>query len=199
MAATTSDPALQAGLESKNIPALSSLVPSIFTPLEDDLLDPFEPPENRVQRLQRIIANIDAHEKRATDNAMWMVEREKRRIIMEAKRKEEALDQPETQLRINPDETETIIENMRAAPKLGKDYNVADAELQPNHAIFQQEFTHREDTTRQLMLLVENAYKQIEEYKVFMKATKDFYQERLKSEIAVDEGFGKRPELLKRV
>lgn len=195
MATSTDDPALQADLESENIPTMTTIVPSMFTPLEDDLLDRLEPPKDRIERLQRILENIDTHEKKVLDNALWMVEREKRRIIIEAKRVEESFYPPEAQLGIDPDETDILIQNMRAAPEPGVDYNVMEIQL-PRHDIVQPNFSHREDTTRQLLDLVEKASRSMEHYKTRMKAAKDFYQDRLQKEITRDEEFSKRPEAI---
>ena len=180
--------------ELENIPPLTSIVPSIFIPLEDGLLDPFEPPKDRIERLQRILANIDTHERKVINNAMWMVEREKRRIMMEAKREEDSTHPPEAQLEIDPDETDFLIQNMRTAPEPGVDYNVVDIPL-PRHDVVPPNISHRENTTRQLLLVIEEATRNIQGYRTHMKVAKDFYRERLQQEMARDVQFSTRPEV----
>lgn len=193
MGSSTSASGFQDGAESENIPTLTSIVPSIFIPLEDDLLDPFEPPKDRIERLQRILANIDMHERKVIDNVMWMVEREKRRIMMEAKREEDSTHPPEAQLGIEPGETNLLIQNMRAAPEPSVDYNVVEAQL-PRHDVVPPNISHRENTTRQLLHVVEEANRNIQGYRSHMKVAKDFYRERLQQEIARDDEFSKRPQ-----
>jgi len=49
--------------DAEEIPQLMSVVPSIFVPLTESILEPREPPKNRIERLERIIQSLDIHEK----------------------------------------------------------------------------------------------------------------------------------------
>lgn len=79
------------------MPPLTHVIPTIFVPLPltltDDLLKPIEPAKDRVERMQRMKASLDANEVKVRDNINWIYEREARRHVMEAQ-KAGALSQP---------------------------------------------------------------------------------------------------------
>lgn len=56
-----------------DIPEFSHILPAIFVPLKQDLLSPIEPAKDRVERLKRMQANLDANETAVRDNLSWMV------------------------------------------------------------------------------------------------------------------------------
>lgn len=56
-----------------DVPEFAHTIPAIFVPLKHDLLTPIEPAMDRVERLQRMQANLDANELAVRDNLALMV------------------------------------------------------------------------------------------------------------------------------
>lgn len=56
-----------------SIPEFAHTIPATLVPLKQDLLAPIEPAKDRVERLQRMQASLDANEIAVRDNLAWMV------------------------------------------------------------------------------------------------------------------------------
>lgn len=102
-------------LPDDEVPPLTHVIPTIFVPLKDDLLKPIEPAKDRVERLQRMKASLDANEMKVRDNINWIYEREARRHVMEAQ-KSGALSQPRQPAHLTWEEADRHLANIAAAP-----------------------------------------------------------------------------------
>ncbi|KKY39177.1 hypothetical protein UCDDA912_g00803 [Diaporthe ampelina] len=97
------------------VPRLTHIIPTIFVPLQDDLLKPIEPAKDRVERMQRMKASLDANEIKVRDNINWIYEREAWRHVMEAQ-KSGALSQPRQLAPLTWEEADRHLANIAAAP-----------------------------------------------------------------------------------
>jgi hypothetical protein len=179
------------GKAPERIPPLNNIAPSIFVPLKDDLLGS-EPPGDRVERLRRILKTIDYMRSGVKENLLYMFEREKRRIILEAAEIEQAQGAPKLKPDLSPGEVDNIIANMEAPALPGMDYDIRSTpdftyEIPPNASL-------RDRTVMELLIVVENGLKDIQGYDVHMAAVKNEYLSRLEREVALVHDAGKRPE-----
>lgn len=102
-------------LPDDEVPPLSHVIPTIFVPLQDDLLKPIEPAKDRVERMQRMKASLDANEMKVRDNINWIYEREARRHVTEAQ-KSGVLSQPRQTAPLTWEEADRHLANIAAAP-----------------------------------------------------------------------------------
>lgn len=105
------------------VPRLSHVIPTIFVPLQDDLLKPIEPAKDRVGRMQRMKASLDANEMKVRDNINWIYEREARRHVIEAQ-KSDALSQPRQPAPLTWEEADRHLANIAAPANPGVSYHL---------------------------------------------------------------------------
>ncbi|KAG7285111.1 hypothetical protein NEMBOFW57_009731 [Staphylotrichum longicolle] len=151
----------QEGKAPEKIPPLSNIAPSIFVPIQDDFLGS-EPPRDRVERLKRILQSIDYMRSGVKENLMYMFEREKRRIVLEATEMEQAQGTPKLKPDLSPREVDDIIANMEAPAAPGMDYDIrtipaTTPTVPPNASL-------RDRTVIELLAVVENGLKDIQGY-----------------------------------
>lgn len=105
------------------IPPLTHVIPTIFVPLTDDLLKPIEPAKDRVERMQRMKASLDANEAKVRDNINWIYEREARRIVIEAQ-KAGTVSQPRQPAPLSWEEADRHLANIAAPANPGVAYHL---------------------------------------------------------------------------
>lgn len=177
----------------ERIPPLNNIAPSIFVPLEDDTLGS-EPPRDRVERLKRILETIDYQREGVKENLLYMFEREKKRIIMEAAEIEQALGPPQIKPGLSPSEVDDIIANMEAPAVAGLDYNITNMpDFNPNEET-PPDASLRDRTVMDLLKVVERGLAELQLFEAYMSRIKGDYVDRLQREIARIEEAGKRPE-----
>jgi len=113
-------------LAEEPIPRMKSIAPCIFVPLEIDITKPREPPRNRIEKLERLIAAMEAQRPGVLENLVHMAEHE-RLSIMQFGRQTEAMygipAGPGPSL--PPEEVDWIMGNMSApAPANRDDLNI---------------------------------------------------------------------------
>ncbi|KAK4164984.1 hypothetical protein QBC43DRAFT_299820 [Cladorrhinum sp. PSN259] len=181
------------------IPPLRTLAPSIFVPLTIDITKPEEEADiDRIGRLRRILESIDYHHQGMKENLLYMFEREKRRMVMEAAEREVALGQHErTKPGIPRPEEDMIIRNMEAPADWKKNYNLTDEKLASYHIRPIPEgapISVRDSTVVSLLQVVERSIHDLDSLDGFMKNVKDKYLQRLEKEIETLKIVGERPE-----
>lgn len=97
----------------EDIPPLTHAIATIFVPLTEDLLEPIEPAKDKVERLEQMVASLDANEKKVRDNIVWTYEREARRHLAAVK-STGALSTPHQPELMSWEEAEKHIRNMEA-------------------------------------------------------------------------------------
>ncbi|ROW06409.1 hypothetical protein VMCG_04405 [Cytospora schulzeri] len=95
----------------EDIPPLTHIIPTIFVPLTEDLLQPIEPAKDRVERMERMVASLDASEKKVRNNIAWTYEREARRHVA-AMKKTGAFASPHEPTLMSWEEAEAHVANM---------------------------------------------------------------------------------------
>jgi hypothetical protein len=178
---------------SERIPPLNNIAPSIFVPLQDDILES-ELPRDRVARLKRILETIDCQREGVKENLLYMFEREKKRIIMEAAEIEQTRGPPGIKPGPSPSEVDEMIANMEAPAVANVDYdirNMADFDLKmeppPDASL-------RDRTVLDLLKVVEKGLGELEMFEAYMFKIKVGYLTRLEQEMSRIEDAGKRPE-----
>jgi hypothetical protein len=177
---------------SEKIPVLSNIAPSIFVPLQDDFLA-IEPPRDRIERLKRILQTIDYQKEGVKENLLYMFEREKKRIVLEAAEIEKAQGLPSIKPGLAPNEIDDIIANMEAPALPGRDYNVRDIP-RPGSMMLPPNASLRDKTVMQLLIMAEHGLGELEGFEKHMTGIKDRYLVCLEQEIARIDDAGKRPE-----
>jgi hypothetical protein len=187
---------LPAGPEPKassKIPPLSNIAPSIFVPLQDDIFES-ELPRDRVERLGTILKSIDYQREGVKENLLYMFEREKKRIILQAAEMEQAQGPPKIRPGLAPAEVDNIIANQEAPAEHGIDYNIRDMPpLDPNMPI-PANAPLRDRTVLRLLAMVESGLHELQSFEKYMAGIKDRYLASLEQELARIEDAGKRPE-----
>jgi hypothetical protein len=189
---TTSTPP-QHAKDEETIPRMTNIAPSIFVPLEVDITQPIEPARDRVEKLQRILAAVEARHKGVTENIIYMTEREMTRIRQEGRRFEAIHGFPSGP---RPGMTEKEVDDMMAniaadAPpggSLGR-VNLADIE-----AKFPEQMSNREAVAAELLFAVEQSTQNLEGYSALMEARKAELLQMQEKEQARLDNIGKRPE-----
>ena len=177
----------------ERIPPLTNFVPSLFVPLEDDITQPGDIPRTRVERLKRIIETIDSQRAGVRENMMYLFERERDRIRIDAWEQELAEGEPESRAGLPPDEVDWMIGNMEAPHQPDLDYNIRDM---PPRATGRQVpgMTPREKTADRLFDLVEQAVAETQGYDKHMGDIRNYYVSMLDRERKKIDEIGKRPE-----
>ncbi|KAL2110279.1 hypothetical protein VUR80DRAFT_1389 [Thermomyces stellatus] len=159
-------------------------VSAIFVPITTDLAAPMDDkPRNNMQRIEQTMRNIGAHTAKVKGNIVQIMEDEKQAILREAKEMERA--HPESArvpAGITAEEFDIMARNVMAPAIPGRDYNVRDTRLPDFHARGPPE-TLREDYSRRVMVLVEQAVQQAEGYGKHMEDIQNEYRLALQAEI----------------
>ncbi|KAK4120824.1 hypothetical protein N657DRAFT_648618 [Parathielavia appendiculata] len=174
---------------SETIPPLTNDAPAIFVPIRDDILNS-EPPQNRIERLKRILETIDYQREGVKENLMCMYEREKKRIMLEAAKLEQAQGPPRIRPGVPPSELEQIIANMETPAEPGKNYNLQTYPPAAEPA----NLSLRDRTVVDILRVVERGLSDLESFEGFMADIKNHYLGLLERETARIEEAGKRPE-----
>ncbi|KAK3320819.1 hypothetical protein B0T19DRAFT_249566 [Cercophora scortea] len=182
---------------SELIPPLTNLAPIIFVPFREDITAKrSDAPRDRIERLRRILQSIDFQTQGAKENLLFLFEREKTRIILEAQEREQEWF-PNGGVKAggaHPDEADRIIGYMEAPALPGTDYNIRNmAELDRNRMI-PPDLSVRDRAVEELMTLAEGAVQQLEGYEGNMRDIKKLYLERLDRELTMINEVGMRPE-----
>ncbi|KAK0634527.1 hypothetical protein B0T17DRAFT_568243 [Bombardia bombarda] len=182
---------------SEQIPHFVHIAPSIFTPLPPDFGDKLSDiPRDRLERLKRILESIDYQREGVVENIMWMIEREKTRLILEASEVEAAQGQKKP-TGLDQAEADRIIANMEAPADPGMDYNIKTIgtveELLPPLGTPTNE-SLRDKTVSALLRLVEFGIVQVQGYELHMTKTKQHYLDRVEKEAQKIREAGMRPE-----
>lgn len=163
---------------------LISVAPSIFVPITTDLAAPMdEKPMNNIQRIEQTMRNVDAHTAKVKANIVQIMDLEKQATMRMAKEMERA--HPESAQMpagITAEEFGTVARSLMAAPVPGKDYNWREAPPPDYHARGLPE-TLREDYSRKVLDVVEQAVHQVEGYGKHMEDIQNEYRRALRAEV----------------
>lgn len=185
-----------AGAEPKlsdQIPPLNNIAPSIFVPLRDDILQT-ELPGDRVERLKHILKTLDYQRDGVKENLLYMFEREKKRIILQAAEMERAGAPPKVKPGLPANKVDDIIANMEAPAVPKMDYNIRDMPPLDVTVPIPPDASLRDRTVLELLTMVERGLGQLEGYERYITNIKKQYLDRLHRELAMIEEAGKRPE-----
>ncbi|GAB1313039.1 Transcriptional regulatory protein RXT2 N-terminal domain-containing protein [Madurella fahalii] len=186
-------PAGPGPIASEKIPPLRNIAPSIFVPLQEDILKA-ELPRDRVERLKKILKTVDYQREGVKENLMYMFEREKKRIMMQAAETEQTLGPPKTRPGLPQDEVDEIIRNMEAPAQPGVDYNIRDMPQLDLRLPIPPDASLRDRTVVELLHIVENGLVQLNGYKKHMADIQKYYLDCLERELARIDEVGRRPE-----
>lgn len=149
-------------------------------------------PRDRVERLKRILETIDKQRVGVKENILWLFEREKERMIMEATEIEAELHLQDANFEIHPTEVDDFIRNMGASPQIGVDYNLKNAPLL-NIVRPLPGASPRDLVINQLLNLAETGTREVKGYDDHIAAIRSFYEACLQMEIEKIEEAGLRP------
>ncbi|MBE3044278.1 hypothetical protein IMZ48_17260, partial [Candidatus Bathyarchaeota archaeon] len=150
------------------------VAPSIFVPITTDLAAPLvDKPRDNVQRIEQTMRNIDAHTAKAKANIVEIMVQEKKAIMREAKEQERA--HPESvnvPTGIAPDEYDMVAQSLMARAVPGKNYNVREPPTPDFHARGPPD-SLRDDYSRRVLTLAEQAVHQVEGYGERMESVQE--------------------------
>lgn len=175
-----------------------STLPAIFLPLNHDITREGESnyTRDRVERLKRILDTIDNQRVGVKENILWLLEREKERMVLEARERDEELNPQgiKTGLALTAAEVDQVIHSLEAPPVQGRDYNITDAPpLNVNRAL-PPTLSPREEVIDQLLNWVEHGSRELNGYEDHIAGIRRYYEEFLQKETARIEAVGMRPE-----
>ncbi|KAJ4423419.1 hypothetical protein N0V82_001892 [Gnomoniopsis sp. IMI 355080] len=163
--------------DKENVPEFAHTIPAIFVPLRHDLLTPIEPAKDRVERLQRMQASLDANELAVRDNLALMFEREARRRVAHAKKTRDFSEphQPEV---IDWDEGDMLIERLTAPANPGQSHHVRPETLAEwDQAKIQHvapgQMPPHEHTAREVLFVANNGSQEIRDYSAHIGLIRD--------------------------
>ncbi|KAK3387029.1 hypothetical protein B0H63DRAFT_468940 [Podospora didyma] len=171
---------------SEKIPPLTSVTPSMFVPLQADILS--NPPSDevlrdRVKRLQRILESIDYQKEGVKENLLWMFEREKTRLINESLDAEQKLGLTDGKSGLAPEEVDWVIANMEAPADPNTNYNIANMAPLDVNQILPPDASFRDRTVANVLRLMEGCVNELNGYETHMAGIKAQYIERLNKEV----------------
>ncbi|OIW27416.1 hypothetical protein CONLIGDRAFT_715906 [Coniochaeta ligniaria NRRL 30616] len=189
-------------LAEEPIPRMKSIAPCIFVPLETDITKPRDPPRNRVEKLERLIASAGAHRQGVLENIAFMAEHERRSILQYGRQQEAMAGIPQGPgPSLPPDEIDWIMDNMAAPAPKDRDLNIKDeADLQQlllrnvSGMPPQAEPSNREQVARDLVLTVAQAAQNAKGYSGEVDRRIWNLSQLLEKEKKRLEDAGKRPE-----
>lgn len=162
-------------------------------PLREDILK-CELPRDRVDRLHWILKTIDFHRQGVKENILYMVEREKKRIMQQAAETEKAQGPPRLRPGLSPEEVDESIGNMEAPAEAGIDYNIrnmpeiaAPIHIPPDASL-------RDRTALEVLSVVERGLADLHGYGEHMAGIEKYYLDCLERELKRIDEAGKRPE-----
>ncbi|KAJ0167296.1 hypothetical protein CTA2_3358 [Colletotrichum tanaceti] len=111
--------------EEEDIPFLLPGAPAMamFVPLEESLFEPFDAPNNEVDRLKLRQQNLENHTAAVEQNLVYIYEREHRRILQHAKKLEAANGVHEITTGLMTGEDDLIMEHVKAPVPHDADYS----------------------------------------------------------------------------
>lgn len=149
------------------VPELSTLLPAIFVPIEQDFLQPIEKAQDRIELLRRMQISLDANEKAVRSNFVWMFEREARRCLKEAS-KTGSLASPHEPKPITWEEGDMLLANLEEPATPNQTYQLSSSEIErfnayPVNTGLEQLSPH-EKAIRDLLIVVQRGSRDIEGY-----------------------------------
>jgi hypothetical protein len=164
-----------------DVPPLTHVIPTIFVPLTDDLLEPIEPARDRVERMQRMKASLDANEAMVRDNINWIYEREARRHMTEAQ-KAGALSQPLQPAPLTWEEADRHLANIAAPANPGVPHHLPAEKIlefqrydhQTAGQLPPDDLSPHERLAREVLAIAQRGVRDMEEYSLcHIKAIRD--------------------------
>lgn len=138
------------------IPPLKYLSPAVFVPLEKSLLEPFDAPRDKLERLKVTLERLDQHSNQVRQNLWYMFLRERDRIFQEGKKAEAAQGAQVPPTGVDEGELDIMLQNMMAPPDPEKDFEAVHP-LQTPQQPPPPATTWRERAIDELINLVEGA------------------------------------------
>jgi hypothetical protein len=106
---------------------MTNIAPSILIPLEIDITQPIEPARDRVEKLERKLAAVEARRRGVTENIIYMAEREMQRIRQEGRDVEAAQGPPKgPRPSMTEGEVDWMMANIAAPCPPGKKLNIVE-------------------------------------------------------------------------
>lgn len=180
---------------SETIPPLTTITPCIFVPIRDDMVKNFsKPARDRVERLRRILQSIDYQREGIKENLVYMIDREKQRLILKAAEIEEDEGTVNLQRGLDPREADLLILNMEAPVQPGRDYNIKNEQIPIRQAQVRSSLPIRERVVEELLDMIESGARQLASYEVHVTGIKQRYLDILEKELETMQEAGMRPE-----
>lgn len=160
------------------------MAPSIFVPLTTDLTAPLEnKPNNNIQRIEQTMRNVDEHTAKVKANLVQIMAQEKRALMTEAKEFERANPgSMKVPVGITGEELDLVARALEAPAVPGRDYNTG-ASPEPDFDSFGPPQSMREECSRRVQALVEQAVLQVEAYGAHMEELQNEYRRSMQTEI----------------
>ncbi|KAK3315135.1 hypothetical protein B0H66DRAFT_334855 [Apodospora peruviana] len=179
---------------SEKIPALRNVAPGVFVPFHEDILSKTDYPRDRIDRVKRILESIDYQREGVKENLMYLFEREKQRILLEAQEKEQELGLQDAKPGVHPAEVDATLRSMEAPAEPGCDYNIRFLPPLEPHRSLATNLSLRDRTVQGLLSLVESGVADLNGYERHINGIRDYYVDCLAKEVARIEAAGMRPE-----
>lgn len=180
---------------SEQIPILRSTLPAMFLPLDEDITKEADSmPRDRLERLKRILDTIDNQRVSVKENIMWLLDRERERMVLEAKEREEELNLQGAKTGLSASEVDHVIHSLEAPAIPGRDYNITDAPPLNVHRHIPATLSPREMVIDHLLNWVESGSRELIGYEDHIAGIRRHYEELLQKETARIQAVGMRPE-----
>jgi hypothetical protein len=164
-------------------PEIVNVMPSIFIPLEYDITNPRDLPQDRFQKLDRILKSIDFHRQGVRQNLIAMFASQVKRVQMLYARQEQAQGISEGKASVSSDEVDRLIAAMETPAVPGVDYNVA---ILPPMDLSQpppDDFSGRDKAAWEVLREIEKAMSQLDGFAAHMDGVALPYLDRLAREV----------------
>ena len=171
------------------IPPLTSISPSIFTPIQgDELLLPFTPPASRVARLSAKIDALDSNRRLVRDNMLALYRRECARLIREAQAEVDEPPSASAWSTPSEDDLDVMVANVmavldkREGGERGEQPPAPSAAAPPNFGAFVPK-SRREYWTTQIEITISKGLRDLKGYDAHVAAIRKGYTDKLEREV----------------
>jgi hypothetical protein len=194
LAQGSASPANVAEQEQPIPPELTIVAPAIFLPLDSDITKPGDLPQDRVQRLERIIKSINFHRQGIRQNLLTMFEGQVRRLQLLAAQRERQHGKSEGRASVSPDEADRLLAAMEKPAVPGVEYNVQNFPPFDVNMMAPAEYSDRDSAAWEVLREVERGMQQLNGLAAHMTRYEALYLERLRREVDRFNAAGQRPE-----
>lgn len=174
--------------QDRDIPRLQTISSTIFVPLDKSLLEPFDAPRDKIDRLKLTLERTEKYSDDVRRNLLFIFVRERDRIMQQARRQEAAASPEElvSTDTITHQEADAMIQGMLAPPVPGRDYTVVH-NVRPAPSSSEWATTWKSQAVEELLMTIERVIDNLNGFNGMMVGVHQRYHQAIEQEEATQQ------------